>query len=94
MMNHWEFEIKMPIHTVSYDDMVNNQEATTRKLLDFCELEWDDACLDFHKSDRVVATASYDQVRQKIYTKSQQRWKKYEKHIGPLVENLSETLDG
>ncbi|MFC1589230.1 sulfotransferase [Pseudomonadota bacterium] len=94
VMKHWENSIDIPIHTVRYDDMVNDQESTTRKLLEHCGLEWNDACLDFHKSKRVVATASYDQVRQKIYTKSQARWKKYERHIDPLIENLGDALEG
>jgi len=93
-MEHWENTIDIPIHTVRYDDMVNDQETTTRKLLEYCSLEWNDACLDFHKSKRVVATASYDQVRQKIYTQSQARWKKYEKNISPLIENLGRALNG
>ncbi len=84
-MKHWEKVINIPIHTVSYENMVSDQETTTRKMLEYCNLEWNDACLDFHKSDRLVATASYDQVRQKIYTKSKARWKKYEKHIGLLL---------
>ena len=88
IMEYWESTISNPIHTVRYDDMINDQEATTRKLLEFCDLEWNDACLDFHKSKRVVATASYDQVKQKIYTQSQARWKKYEKHLMPLINAL------
>lgn len=93
IMEHWK-AINMPVYSVLYDDMVNEQESTTRKMLDYCGLEWHDACLDFHRSRRVVATASYDQVRQKIYTRSQARWKRYEKHISPLIENLGNALDG
>jgi len=93
IMKHWE-TVKIPIHTVRYDDMVNDQKATTRKILEYCNLEWSDNCLNFHKSDRVVATASYDQVRQKIYTKSQARWKNYEKDITLLIENLGDAVDG
>lgn len=93
IMKHWD-TVKTPIHTIRYDDMVNDQEITTRKILEYCNLEWNDACLDFHKSDRVVATASYDQVRQKIYTKSQARWKNYENDIAELIENLGNVLDG
>ena len=93
IMKYWQ-SVNIPVHTVSYDDIVNNQEATTRKILEYCDLEWNDSCLDFHKSGRVVATASYDQVRQKIYTKSQARWKNYEKDINLLVENLGDALEG
>lgn len=93
IMKHWK-ALKIPIHTVKYDDMVNDQKTTTRKMLEYCNLKWDDACLDFHKDKRMVATASYGQVRQKIYTKSLARWKNYEKDIAVLVDNLGNTLDG
>lgn len=94
MMEYWENTISTPIHTVRYDDMINDQETTTRKLLEYCDLEWNDACLNFHKSKRVVATASYDQVKQKIYTQSQARWKNYANHIALLIDNLGDALDG
>ena len=80
--------------TVQYEEMVADQERVSRALVDFIGLEWDDRCLQFHKSERTVATASYDQVRQPIYTRSMARWKNYEKHIGPLVEALGDTLAG
>lgn len=88
IMKHWGKVIKTPVYTVRYDDMVNDQEHTTRKLLEHCNLEWNDACMNFNKSKRVVATASYEQVKQKIYTKSLARWKKYEKHLKPLISSL------
>lgn len=93
VMKHWESVISMPLLTVRYEDMVADQEATTRKLIDFCGLEWNDACLDFHRSKRVVATASYDQVREKIYDKSRARWKKYAEHITPLIDSLGDAIN-
>jgi hypothetical protein len=55
-------------------------------MIDFAGLPWDDRCLDFHQSERTVATASNWQVRQKISKSSVQRWKKYEQYLGPLLE--------
>lgn len=89
LMNYWQNEFGIKVHTVNYEEMVSDQEGTTRKLLEFCDLPWDEACIDFHKSKRVVATASYDQVRQKIYKKSSERWKNYEEHITPLIDALN-----
>jgi len=74
--------------TVHYEDMVTDQERISRELVEFVGLDWDDRCLQFHTTRRTVATASYDQIRQPMYTKSMARWKHYEKHIGPLLEAL------
>ena len=93
LMAHWERTLDIPILRVRYEDTVEDQEAVTRKLLDFCGLEWDDACLEFHKAHRHVATASYDQVRQKIYKKSKARWKNYQKHLAPLIEALGDLAE-
>ena len=92
MMKHWESVLDIPMLTVRYEDMVTQQEATTRKMLEFLDLEWDDKCLDFHKSDRFVPTSSYDQVTEKIYTRSMARWEKYKDHIGPLLDKLKPIL--
>jgi hypothetical protein len=70
---------------VRYEDLVADQAAWTRKMLDFIGLEWDERCLDFHATKREVATASTWQVRQRIYGSSVERWRKYEKFIGPLM---------
>lgn len=93
LMHHWESVLNLPILTVPYEETIENQEAMTRKILEFCELEWDDACLQFHKSDRFVNTVSYDQVRQKIYTKSRGRWKNYASHLDPLIKALDESIN-
>lgn len=85
LMSHWS--TALPAGTmleVPYEKLVTDQEAWTRKILDFLELEWDARCLSFHETQRSVSTASAWQVRQKIYTQSVQRWRNYEKFIGPL----------
>jgi tetratricopeptide (TPR) repeat protein len=88
LMQHFGGLLDIPILEVSYEELVTNQEEITRKLIDFAGLEWDDCCLAFHKTSRFIPTASYDQVRQKMYTRSVGRWKHYEKHLGPLMETL------
>lgn len=81
LMAHWQKVLDIPILTNSYEAMVEDQQTSSRKLLDFCDLEWDDAVLHFHKTKRNVGTASYNQVRQPIYSSSKQRWRYYEKHM-------------
>jgi tetratricopeptide (TPR) repeat protein len=70
---------------VPYAELVADQEGWTRKILDFIGLEWDERCLEFHKTQRAVVTSSFWQVRQKIYKHSVARWRNYEKFITPLL---------
>ena len=74
---------------VPYEELVTDQETWTRRMLDFIGLPWDPKCLDFHETERVVITASRWQVRQKINASSTGRWRRYEKHIGPLRELIN-----
>jgi tetratricopeptide (TPR) repeat protein len=69
---------------VPYEELIADQEAWTRRILDFLDLGWDARCLLFHETKRQVATASYWQVRQKIFSNSVGRWRNYERFIGPL----------
>ena len=89
-MNHWEQVMPGHLHTVHYEWMIEKQEQTTRELLEACGLEWDPACLEFHKLERLVATLSASQVRQPIYRGSVGAWKPYEKLLAPLLEILEE----
>lgn len=89
LMKHWNNTLSIPILEVNYEDTVLNQEEVTRKILDFCGLEWDEKCLEFYNIKRTVDTASFEQVRQKVYTKSINRWKNYEKYIDDLKEGLN-----
>ena len=85
LMNHWCSALPAgTILEVPYEELVVDQEAWTRKILDFLGLEWDERCLSFHETKRAVNTSSAWQVRQKIYTQSSGRWRNYEKFIGPL----------
>jgi tetratricopeptide (TPR) repeat protein len=87
LMSFWNERFPDNIYNFCYEDLVENQESETRKLLKFCDLEWDEQCLNFHKTKRIVKTASSLQVRKKIYKGSSEAWKKYEKHLFPLMQN-------
>ena len=65
-----------------------DKEAQTRRLIDYCGLAWHDACLESHKTERVVKTASITQVRQPVYQSSVERWRSYEAYLQPLFEEL------
>jgi tetratricopeptide (TPR) repeat protein len=88
LMAHWAAVLPIPIFDLSYEELTSDQEATTRRLVAFCGLEWDDRCLRFHETSRAVQTASLLQVRQPMYRRSVGRWKRYEAHLGPLLEEL------
>jgi len=90
MMAHWRSVLDLPMLEVRYDQLVADQEGQTRAMLDFLGLPWDDACLAFHQSKRATATASWDQVRQPVYTRSLQRWRNYQTHIGPLIDEFGD----
>ena len=90
LMKYWEETSKINVLNVIYEDLVDDQAGVTSSMLDYCGLEWNDKCLDFHKSGRVAATISYDQVRQPIYSKSKQRWKNYAAHIRPLLDHFQD----
>ncbi len=75
---------------VQYEDVVADQEAQARRIIDYCGLVWNDACIDFHKNGRAVSTASMAQVRQPIYKSSVDRWRPYGKFLGPLFDALGD----
>lgn len=88
MMNHWRRVLPLPILDVAYEDMIADQVGTTRRVLDFCELPWEENCLHFHKSGRPIATSSDWQIRQPIYTSAVSRWERYTPYLGDLIEAL------
>ena len=88
LMDHWRAVMPGRILDVRYEDLVAGQEQETRRLLDFCGLPWEDACLSFHTTKRLVKTASATQVRRPIYKSAVGSWNRYARHLGPLVEAL------
>ena len=73
---------------VRYEELVAETRPTIERLLDFCSVPWDESCLRFHETERLVATASYKQVRKPVYNSSVGRWKHYEEYLGPLLSAL------
>ncbi|MHC4429874.1 MAG: sulfotransferase family protein, partial [Planctomycetota bacterium] len=90
LMTHWRDVLKIPMHEVRYEALVADQEGETRRLLDFCGLDFDERCLRFYERERVVLTASYDQVNRPVYTSSVGRYRNFDKHLGPLKVALAE----
>jgi len=90
LMDHWKGVLGLPILEVLYEDLVADQERVSRRIIEFCGLEWDDRCLRFHESERAVMTLSYHQVSKPIYQSAVARYRKYEAHLGPLLEALRE----
>ena len=89
LMNFWHELFPDKIYDVNYEKLTNNQNDETRKLLQYCDLAWDDNCLNFNTNKRPVRTASALQVREKMYQGSSEDWKKYKKYIQPLIKDLS-----
>jgi tetratricopeptide (TPR) repeat protein len=88
VMAHWEKLFPGAILEMNYETLVQNQERETRRLLDFCGLPFDEACLNFHEKTGKVSTASAAQVRQPMYLNSINKWKKYEKYLQPMIDAL------
>ncbi|MES2025223.1 MAG: sulfotransferase [Pseudomonadota bacterium] len=89
LMDHWRQVLPVDrFIEVDYEAVVDDLEGEAKRLIDFVGMPWDDACLDFHKTRRVVRTASVNQVRQPIYKTSKGRWKRNAAHLGPLLAAL------
>lgn len=93
LMKHWKQVLNYPFLELHYEDLVTAPEPTVKGLLDFCGLEWDDACLRFHENRRVVHTASYRQVKEPFHTRSVGRWRAYEPFLAPLLGELGDLAE-
>ena len=89
LMDHWQHVLPTEIFVSDYESLVADQEYWSRKLIDHIGLEWDDACLSFNETDRVVRTASVTQVREPIYTRSVERWRRYEKPLADIFDRIT-----
>jgi tetratricopeptide (TPR) repeat protein len=90
LMDHWRRVLPVPLLEVVYEETVADLEAAARRLVSWCHLEWEPACLAFHRGRRPVRTASVAQVRQPLYTRSVARWKHYEAALGGLFARLTD----
>lgn len=92
-MRHWQDVLSIPMLEINYEEIVADLETTSRRMIDFIGLDWDDRCLQFYRSKRAVKTQSFEQVRNPIYNQSVNRWKNYASHLGPLRSSLNHTVE-
>jgi len=93
VMEHWH-QVLPPgtIIDVRYEDLVDNLEGVSRDALRHCGLEWEDACRNFHDTERTVRTASLMQVRKPLYRSAMGGWRRYAKHLKPLADALGQDI--
>ena len=93
LMDHWKQVAPGFVSLdVRYEDVVGDLEGQVRRILDFCNLPFEEGCLRFHETERAVKTASSEQVRQPIYSSSVNLWRNYESHLSELIEILEPVL--
>ena len=92
LMDHWDAVLPGKVCRLAYEDLVRDTEAQVRRLLGFCGLEFETACLKFYETRRSVRTASSEQVRQPMYDSSVGLWRHFEAHLGPLQRSLGDVL--
>jgi hypothetical protein len=88
LMDHWRRVLPLKMLEVRYEELVADPEGQSRRLIDFLDLPWDLACLEFQRAPAAILTSSDWQVRQPIYHRSIGRWKHYQKHLGSLLAVL------
>jgi hypothetical protein len=87
-MKFWKENLNEFIYDISYEKLINNNKIEVEKLLNYCELNWEDNCLKFDKNKTPVTTMSIAQVRNPIYNSSINSWKNYEQYLKPLFDEL------
>ena len=92
LMAHWDAVLPGHVLRVNHEDVVADLETQVHRILNYCGLEFESACLEFHKTERTVRTPSAEQVRQPIYTSGLEQWKNFEHYLAPLKEALGSTL--
>jgi tetratricopeptide (TPR) repeat protein len=90
LMEHWLDTLGDSVLSIRYEDIVADQDAQSRKLIEFCGLEWEDACLDFHRNPAPSTTASASQVRHRIYSSSVGRWRQFRSELMALEKRLEQ----
>ena len=93
-MAHWRTVLPPDRFTeIDYERLIEDLEGEARRLVDFVGLDWEEACLSFHTTERQVRTASVNQVRKPLFQSSIGRWRRYADHLGPLLAALAPTAD-
>lgn len=93
LMDHWDQVLPGQILRVQYEDVVNNLDKQVRRILEFCDLPFEPGCIEFHRTERAVRTASSEQVRQPLYQTGVEQWRNFEPWLDPLKNALGPVLD-
>ncbi len=92
LMDHWDKVLPNKILRVNNEDVIDDLEGQVKRMLDFLELPFEESCITFYETDRSVRTASSEQVRKPVNRSGQGRWKPYAKNLGPLIDNIDNSL--
>jgi tetratricopeptide (TPR) repeat protein len=93
LMDHWHEVLPGKVLDVQYEEVVADLEGQVKRILEYCELDWEESCLRFHETSRSVKTASSEQVRRPIYSSAVNTWRHYEHHLDALIEVLEPVLE-
>jgi tetratricopeptide (TPR) repeat protein len=93
LMAHWDQALPGKVLRVQHEDVVEDLEANVRRILEFCDLDFEPACVDFHKTERRIHTASSEQVRQPINRAGVDQWRRFEPWLGPLKTALAQLAE-
>ena len=88
LMNHWDEVLPGYVLRVQHEDVVNDLEGQVRRMLDFCGLDFEVSCVNYHQTERSIRTPSAEQVRQPIYKTGLEQWKNFEPWLSPLIDAL------
>jgi hypothetical protein len=89
LMLHWDAVLPGKVLRVQHEDVVADLERSVRRILDFCDLEFESSCIEFYRTERAVRTASSEQVRQPIFSAGLDQWRHFKSHLGPLEATVS-----
>jgi hypothetical protein len=89
LMDHWDRVLPGFVLRVQHEDVIDDLEGQVRRILDFCDLPFEQQCIEFHKTERTIKTPSSEQVRQPIYRSGLEQWKNFEEHLSPLMSTLN-----
>ncbi len=92
LMDHWHDVLPGKVLDVQYEEVVQDLKGQITRILEYCELDWEESCLNYHETSRSVKSASSEQVRQPIYSSAVNTWRHYEPHLGPLIDTLEPLL--
>ena len=90
LMEFWNLNYPNKIYTLKYENLIQKKDEEIKNILNFCELNWEDSCKEFHKNKRVIHTASSTQIRKKIYNGSSEKWKNFKPYLKDLLTQLSD----